>query len=134
MRKRWPIGTGRSSWCGCKWRKAVATVPVFAIVVLSLLPGGWQERTGLPGPLEHVIAYFGTGMLMSFVWPGVRRGLRNVVMLVTLSAAMELLQNLSPGRDPRLTDVMWGSLGAICGVIFARWIAVMLGRKYADKD
>ena len=88
---------------------------VAAIAFFSLLPGGWQERTGLPPPLEHVIAYFGTAVLMGLVRPGWRRGVWHVVFLIGLSACMEYLQNFSPGRDPRLADVMWSSTGAVLG-------------------
>ena len=73
-----------------------------AIVFFSLLPGYWQERTGLPPQLEHVIAYFGTAGLMNVVWPGPKRAVRYVVILTCLSASMEYLQNFSPGRDPRI--------------------------------
>jgi len=83
------------------------------------LPGQWQERSGLPPPLEHVVAYFCAAGLLAWAWPGSRRILTQVAGLVVLSATMEFLQNFSPGRDPRLADVIWSSLGAISGAVAA---------------
>ncbi len=43
---------------GSKWLRIAGMACIVLIVVLSLIPGRWQERTGAPGPFEHFIAYF----------------------------------------------------------------------------
>ena len=113
-------------------RSLVVLGAIGAIVFFSLLPGYWQERTGLPPPLEHVIAYFGTAGLMTVVWPGPKRAVRHVVVLACLSACMEYLQHFSPGRDPRLADVMWSSMGAVLGTGFVLLVGRVVRRKTKD--
>lgn len=109
-------------------RPLVVLAAIAAIAFFSLIPGGWQERTGLPPPFEHVIAYCGTAVLMGLVRPGWRRAIWHVFFLVGLSACMEYLQNFSPGRDPRIADVMWSSSGAILGT------GLVLLTSYVVKD
>lgn len=104
-------------------RRLVPSAAVVLIVVLSLLPGAWQERTGLPPHLEHFIAYWGTAGLMGLVWPGGRRAIRHVILLAALSALMEYLQHFSPGRDPRFSDILWSSGGAVVGAGMALLVA-----------
>ena len=113
-------------------RSLVVLGAIGAIVFFSLLPGYWQERTGLPPPLEHVIAYFGAASLMNVVWPGPKRAVRYVVVLACLSACMEYLQHFSPGRDPRLADVMWSSMGAVLGTGFVLLVGRVVRRKTKD--
>ncbi len=96
------------------WGRAAIVLCVLAITVLSLLPGSWQERTGLPGPVEHFIAYSGTGLVLAAVLP------RSVLVLAAIalgaySGLMELLQNFSPGRDPAVRDFIVSSAGACLG-------------------
>ena len=113
-----------------KGRSLVVLGAIGAIVFFSLLPGYWQERTGLPPPLEHVIALFWRGRL-----DGERCLARTeackgyVVVLACLSACMEYLQHFSPGRDPRLADVMWTLMGAVLGTGFVLLVGRVVRRK-----
>jgi VanZ family protein len=94
--------------------RALIAVCVVLITILSLLPGSWQERTRLPGPVEHFIAYTGTGFILALVLP--RRWLwPAAAVLAAYSGLMEILQNLSPGRDPAVRDFLVSSAGAFFG-------------------
>jgi VanZ family protein len=100
--------------------RAAIVVCVFLITLLSLLPGGWQERTKLPGPVEHFIAYSGTGLILALVLP--RRWLWPAAsLLAAYSGIMEILQNFSPGRDPAIRDFLVSSAGAFFGAAIGRW-------------
>ncbi|MBN8995710.1 MAG: VanZ family protein [Rhizobiales bacterium] len=106
--------------------RALIATCVILITALSLIPGSWQERTGLPGPVEHFIAYSGTGFILAVVLP--RRLLwPATALLAGYSGVMEILQNFSPGRDPAVFDFIISSAGAFFGaglgwVIFHRRI------------
>ena len=82
------------------------------IAYLSLTP--LQVRTPAPAGLEHAVAYAGTASLMGLAYPS-----RSVWLIIGSLAAygglMELLQHLSPGRNPGLDGVLWSSAGAFLG-------------------
>ena len=113
---------------GSRWLRAAGAACIVLIIALSLIPGRWQERTFLPGPMEHVVAYFGTAAIlvmgMRSFRPGVCVGL--IAGLSAFSGLMELLQNFSPGRDPQLIDFAASSLGAVCGAVTAYLIRIWL--------
>ncbi len=96
---------------------------------LALLPGSWQERTSLPGPVEHFIAYSGTGFVLALflprrlLWPA-------AALLAAYSGLMEILQNFSPGRDPAVRDFLVSSAGAFFGAGIG-WLAF---HRRADGD
>jgi len=99
-----------STWLG----RALIAACVILITILSLIPGRWQERTSLPGPVEHFIAYSGTGLILALVLP--RRLLwPAAAFLAVYSGLMEILQNFSPGRDPAVGDFIVSSAGAFFG-------------------
>lgn len=105
-----PIARLRSSPLG----RILIAACVIVITILSLLPGSWQERTSLPGPVEHFIAYSGTGLILAMVLP--RRLLwPAAALLAAYSGLMEILQNFSPGRDPAVHDFIVSSAGAFFG-------------------
>ena len=96
--------------------RVVGALFVLTICVLSLIPGSWQARTGLPGPLEHVIAYLGTALTLGV---GARSGRhlgRILVLLSVLAGGLEIAQHWSPGRDPAIVDWVAGTLGAAVGL------------------
>ena len=109
--------------------RGLIVVRVILITILSLLPGSWQERTGLPGPVEHFIAYTGTGLILALVLP--RRWLWQAAgALAAYSGLMEILQNFSPGRDPAVRDFLVSSAGAFFGAALG-WFLL---RRRASKD
>ena len=96
---------------------------ILLIVILSLIPGAWQERTPLPGPLEHFIAYAGTAAILVFAArrPRFLTYFAIVVALAAFSGLMEELQHFSPGRDPQVIGFVASSLGALAGAVFG-WL------------
>lgn len=112
----WIFDRLRSSALG----RALVVACVILITVLSLLPGGWQARTVVPGPVEHFIAYSGTGLILALVLP-LRLLWPAAAILAAWSGVMELLQHFSPGRDPAVRDFLVSSAGAFVGTAVG-WI------------
>lgn len=87
------------------------------IAVLSLLPAQEMLHTGITKGVDHFIAYCGTGALMAMAFRARRRlVVAGGLGLVALSGLMELLQRLSPGRTPMLSDFLMSSGGALTGL------------------
>ena len=102
--------------------RVAGAVCVLAIAVLSLIPGSFQSRTFLPGPIEHFIAYAGTALLLGLCTRSeakVMRLARVFVLLSAYSALMEVLQHWSPGRDPQIIGFVASSCGAAVGTAVA---------------
>jgi VanZ family protein len=106
---------------GSIWARGAVAACIVAITVLSLLPGNWQERSGLPGPVEHFIAYSGTGLIFAAAFP---RGklLWAALGLAAYSGLMELMQNFAPGRDPAFRDFLVSGAGAL----FGAWVGALI--------
>jgi VanZ family protein len=104
---------------GSVWLRRVGVICVVAIVILPLTPGDLQVRTGLPGLLEHIVAYGITAIAItmgarSHRFPGVI-----IATLAAFSGVMEALQVWSPGREPELMGFLSSSLGAATGAFLA---------------
>ena len=85
------------------------------LAVLSLLPAQEMVRTGLPGQLEHFVAYAGSAAI-AMAGYGVRRGGVQIIGGFWLYAGiLEYLQQFSPGRHPAIDDFRASALGALCG-------------------
>jgi VanZ family protein len=114
---------------GSRALRGLGAFCVVLIVFLSLIPGAWQERTPLPGPMEHVIAYAGTALIIVLAArrPRLFTYVLLVVTLSAFSALMEELQHFSPGRDPQVIGFAASSLGALLGTIFG-WLVRRLAR------
>src|SRR5208282_1318030 len=88
---------------------------VILLAVLSLLPAQEMLRTGLPGQLEHFIAYAGSAAV-AMAGYGARRGSMQIIGSFWVYAGiLEYLQHFSPGRHPAIEDFAASSLGALCG-------------------
>jgi VanZ family protein len=102
-------------------------VCVVLLAVLSLTPGEEIEplRTDLPGQVEHIIAYAGSGAIAMAGYGLNRRPAWIIGWLWLYAAVLEYLQNFSPGRNPALADFAASAFGALCGgvavVLFWRW-------------
>ena len=99
---------------------------ILIIVILSLLPANDMARTGAPKWIEHFAAYAGTSFLLAL---GLRRPtfmLAIPIGLAALSGAMEVLQQLSPGRTMHLIDFLASSAGALAGTVSAALAAVLM--------
>src|SRR6266481_6248166 len=71
---------------------------VILLAVLSLLPAQDMVRTGIPGELEHFVAYAGSTTIAMSGY-GQRRGTVRIIGSFWLYAGvLEYLQHFSPGR------------------------------------
>jgi VanZ family protein len=117
-----PLLTVIARLVGNPWLRALGVFCVGLIVFLSLIPGSWQERTPLPGPVEHFIAYAGTATILLLAArrrPRTEYYLLVLALLSAFSGLMEELQHFSPGRDPQIIGFVASSLGALAGTVFA---------------
>ena len=98
---------------------------VGVLVVLSWIPRGWEARTGLPGLIEHAIAYCGTAAIFAFGYQDPRRW-RLIAGFVVLAGVLEVGQLWVPGRTAQVTGFAASSIGAITGVFLGRAAIVWL--------
>ena len=98
---------------------------VALLAVLSLLPAEDMARTGLPGWVEHFVAYAGSAAI-AIAGYGASRDVAQIIGgFWVYAAVLEYLQHFSPGRHPAIGDFAASALGAICGGLA---IAVLLRR------
>ena len=87
---------------------------VVLLAVLSLLPAQQMVRTGLPGRLEHFVAYAGSAAI-AIGYGASRRGVQTIGGCWVYAGILEYLQHFSPGRYPAIEDFAASALGALCG-------------------
>src|SRR5713101_6189463 len=137
-RSPWRCSKGLARWVPIDQRPAmraslVITVSqvltlccVFLLAVLSLWPGeglGFlfvlpelkMMRTGLPGQLEHLVAYAGSAAIGMAGYGPSRGGVRVIGGFWVYAAMLEYLQHFSPDRHPSFLDFAASALGALCG-------------------
>jgi hypothetical protein len=107
---------GKSVVLRCLFRTA-GWACVVAIVVLSVVPGNERPHTGMPGQIEHVIAYCGTATLLGLGYPTAMARFGLVAMLALLAAALEVIQLWIPGRYSQFIGFAAGSAGACLGML-----------------
>ncbi len=114
---------------GSRYLRGAGIFCLLLIVFLSLIPGAWQERTPLPGPVEHLTAYAGTAVIIVLALrrPRLSGYVAIVVALSAFSALMEELQHFSPGRDPEVIGFVASSLGALFGAVCG-WLVRRMAR------
>ena len=105
-----------------RWAKAAAAFCVLVIFIGSLLPQAERTSSGLPGKVEHFVAYGVTGLLL-----GLTISTRNGPSLAAVSLAciaflLEFLQQWSPGRHPRVSDAVVGAAAAMLGASLSAWL------------
>jgi VanZ family protein len=88
---------------------------VILLAVLSLLPAQEMVRTGLPGWLEHFVAYAGSAAIAMAGYGETRGGVQIIGGLWVYAGILEYLQHFSPGRHPAIEDFVASALGALCG-------------------
>jgi VanZ family protein len=92
---------------------------IILLAVLPLLPAQDTVRTGIPGQLEHFVAYAGSTTI-AIAGYGRRRGTVRIIDLFWIYAGiLEYLQHFSPGRHPSLADFAASALGAFSGGLTA---------------
>jgi VanZ family protein len=110
--------------------RVLTWVCVVLLTVLSLTPGEEIEplRTDLPGQVEHIIAYAGSGAIAMAGYGLNRRPTWIIGWFWLYAAVLEYLQNFSPGRSPAVVDFAASAFGALCGgvavVLLWRWLSV----------
>ena len=88
---------------------------VILLAILSLLPDQQMMRTGLPGRVEHFVAYAGSAAIAVAAYGATRGGMQIIGGFWVYGAILEYLQNFSPGRHPAIGDFGASALGALCG-------------------
>jgi VanZ family protein len=99
--------------------RAVGWASVVAIVVVSLVPGDARPDTGLPGQIDHIIAYRGTAGLLGLGYPAAKLRFGMIVMLISLAAMLEVAQRWIPGRHPQFIDFAASVAGRCFGMLAA---------------
>lgn len=108
--------------------RASAWFCVGLIAFLSLMPREMEARTGLPGEVEHLIAYAGTAGLFRLGYLS-WAGWRIAAALFVYAGCLELLQGFVSGREPGLNGALASGAGAILGAI----AATLIGRRTQQK-
>jgi VanZ family protein len=88
---------------------------VILLAILSLLPAQQMVRTGLPGRLEHFVAYAGSAAIAMAGYGVSQGGMQIIGGFWVYAGILEYLQHLSPGRHPSIPDFAASALGALCG-------------------
>jgi len=88
---------------------------VILLAILSLLPAEEMVRTGLPGRLEHFVAYAGSAAIAMAGYGASRSSVQIIGGFWVYAGLLEYLQHFSPGRHPAIEDFAASALGALCG-------------------
>jgi VanZ family protein len=102
---------------------------VVLLAVLSLLPAEEMMRTGLPGQLEHFVAYAGSAAIAVAGYGLSRSRMRIIGYFWVYAGILEYLQYFSPGRHPSIEDFAASALGALCGGLA---VALILRRRLSN--
>jgi VanZ family protein len=103
---------------------------VILLAILSLLPAEEMVRTGLPGRLEHFLAYAGSAAVAMAGYGASRGGMQIIGGFWVYAGILEYLQHFSPGRHPAIEDFAASALGALCGglIVALLWRASAAAR------
>jgi VanZ family protein len=105
---------------------------VILLAVLSLLPAQDMVRTGIPGELEHFVAYAGSASI-AIAGYGRRGAVRIIGLFWIYAGVLEYLQHFSPGRRPSIVDFAASALGALFGGVVGAFLVRRLGKgAYSD--
>ena len=103
------------TWCCVILLAVLSLWPGTGLGFLYVLPELNTLRTSLPGPVEHLVAYAGSGAIGMAGYGPSRGGTRVIGSFWVYAAVLEYLQHFSPGRHPSLVDFAGSALGALCG-------------------
>ena len=107
---------------GSFWTKAASGLCLLFISFYSLIPQTERLGTGLPGKVEHVLAYSVTGLLLSLSFRNERGPLLATGFLSLLACVLEFLQQWAPGRHPRVSDAIVSAMAGAVGAAAAAWL------------
>lgn len=106
--------------------RAAAWGLLLAVLVMTLGPIGLRPVTGHSAGFERFAAFALIGGLFGLAYP--RRWLVVLVLVVGSAAALEILQELAPGRHGRLIDFAMKAAGGLCGIVAAALVNRQAGR------
>lgn len=112
--------------------RALSLLCLTALVALSWLPKSIEAQAqvlGVPGQVEHVIAYLGTAGTLRVGWPAYKAG-RLFCGLVALAGVLEVGQLWVPGRTSQAIDFAASSMGAFVGLWAAHIFLTLTCRTY----
>jgi VanZ family protein len=104
------------------WTKAAGAFCVLLVFVGSLLPETERIPTGLPGQLEHFLAYGVTGLLLGLAISGRNAPILAAANLAIIACLLEFLQQWSTGRHPRVSDAVVSALAGMLGAGLSAWL------------
>jgi hypothetical protein len=90
---------------------------IVALIVLSLVPGTERPHTGLPGQIEHFIAYCGTAGLLGLGYLTATARFGIAATLALLAVVLEIAQLWIVGRHSQFIDFAASSAGACAGIL-----------------
>ena len=80
-----------------------------------MLPDQQMLPTGLPGRVEHFVAYAGSAANAVAGYGAPPARMQIIGGFWVYAAILEYLQHFSPGRHPAVGDFVASALGALCG-------------------
>jgi len=103
------------TWCCVILLAVLSLWPGRGLAFLFVLPELNMMRSGLPGPLEHLVAYAWSAAIGMAGYGPSRGGVRVIGGFWVYAAILEYLQHFSPDRHPSFLDFAASALGALCG-------------------
>jgi VanZ family protein len=82
---------------------------------LAAVPIGYRPTTAFPHQIEHALFFFAVGA--SFGCGYAHRYRLVGLLVISLPAAIQLIQAWAPSRHPRLADAVAGMIGAGLGFV-----------------
>ena len=108
------------------WPERLFAATTFLALVVTLLP--YPPRIPVADSAIHFLLAFSVAMVASTV---TRRPKFSAAAAFSLLTVAEVLQNLIPGRDFSLGDIMWNATGALITVPIIIGVAHMRRRSLA---
>jgi VanZ family protein len=99
--------------------RAISGICILFITLYSLIPQSERVGTGLPGKLEHLIAYSVTGFFLGLSIRARNGPLLAAAILSWIACVLEFLQQWAPGRHARVSDAIVSAAAAVIGAAVA---------------
>jgi VanZ family protein len=87
------------------------------LVLLSLVPGAYRPHTGVPGDLEHLLAYGLTAAALALGRRSPVQIVGIILGLLVLASGLEVAQLFVPGRGASWETALVSGFGGVCGVV-----------------
>ena len=102
-----------------KWTAGVISWTLLGVItVLSLVPPSARPVTSAPHNFEHLGIFLVTGIAFAIAYQ--IRIVQFIFLAIGYCVALELLQNLSPGRHARFSDFVVNSAAACAGIMIVK--------------